>query len=364
MKIKEVLGALERFAPLPLQDGFDNAGLQIGLTEAEATGALLCLDVTEAVIDEAVAMGINLVVAHHPLLFKGIKSITGRDYIERCIMKALKNDIVIYAAHTNLDNAWNGVSFKMAEKLGLKNIRILQPKEDVLLKLVTFAPLEYAPKVRQALFKAGCGEIGDYDSCSFNVEGEGTFCAKEGTRPFCGEVGKLHVEPEARIETILPAYLKGKALKALLEVHPYEEPAFDFYSLSQSWSHAGAGAFGELEEPMAETEFLRVVKKTFEAACVRHTKLTGRVIERIALCGGSGAFLIPDALSAEADVFITGEIGYHRFFGHEQDILLAEIGHFESEQYTKELLKTIIEEACPQLDAYISEVNTNPIKYL
>ncbi len=364
MKIKEVLGALERFAPLPLQDGFDNAGLQIGLTEAEATGALLCLDVTEAVLDEAIALGANLVVTHHPLLFKGYKSITGRDYVERCILKAIKNDIVIYAAHTNLDNATRGVSHKMAEKLGLKNVCVLQPKEEMLLKLVTFAPLDHAKKVRQALFKAGCGMIGDYDSCSFNAEGTGTFCAREGAKPFRGVVGELHQEPEVRIETVLPAYLKSKALKALLEAHPYEEPAFDFYSLSQSWNQVGAGVIGDLPESAAETEFLRQVKKVFEVPCLRHNKLTGRIIERVALCGGSGAFLIPDAISAGADVFLTGEIGFHKFFGHELSILLAETGHYESEQYTKELLQTIIAEACPQLDVYISEVNTNPIKYL
>lgn len=364
MKIKEVLGALEKFAPLPLQDGFDNAGLQIGLTEAEATGALLCLDVTEAVLDEAVSMGINLVVSHHPLLFKGYKSITGRDYVERCILKAIKNDIAVYAAHTNLDNAWNGVNFKMAEKLGLRQVRILLPKEEILLKLVTFVPLDEAPRVRQALFKAGCGEIGEYDSCSFNAEGSGTFRAHEGTHPFCGTAGELHTEREVRIETILPSYLKCKVRKALMEVHPYEEPAFDFYPLSQSWDRSGSGVIGVLEEPVGETEFLRRVKKTFEVACLRHNKLTGRIIERVALCGGSGSFLIPPALSAGADVFLTGEIGYHKFFGYEQCILLTEIGHYESEQYTKELIKTIIADACPQLDVYVSEVNTNPIKYL
>ncbi len=364
MKIKEVLGALEKFAPLPLQDGFDNAGLQIGLTEVEATGALLCLDVTEAVLDEAIALGANLVVSHHPLLFRGFKSITGRDYTERCIIKAIKNDLVIYAAHTNLDNAWNGVNFKMAGKLGLKNVRILQPKEEMLLKLVTFVPLEEAKKVRQALFKAGCGEIGTYDSCSFNTEGIGTFRAQEGAKPYVGKVGENHAEREERIETVLPVHMKGKVLKALLETHPYEEPAFDFYPLSQPWSRAGSGVIGELEEAVAETEFLRHVKKTFEVACLRHNKLTGRVIERVALCGGSGSFLIPDAIAAGADVFLTGEIGYHKFFGHDHSILLAETGHYESEQYTKELLKSILTDACSLLDVYVSEVNTNPIKYL
>lgn len=213
MKIKEVVCALERFAPLPLQDGFDNAGLQIGLTDAEATGALLCLDVTEAVLDEAIALGYNLIIAHHPLIFKGYKSITGKDYVERCILKAIKNDLVIYAAHTNLDNLQQGVNFKIAEKIGLKNTRILLPKENSLLKLVTFVPLMQAESVRKALFDAGCGCIGNYDSCSYNVVGEGTFRASEGTHPFCGNIGELHTEKEVRIETVLPAYKRQKQSK-------------------------------------------------------------------------------------------------------------------------------------------------------
>lgn len=243
MKIKEIVSALERFAPLPLQDGFDNAGLQVGLTEAEATGALLCLDVTEAVVDEAVMLGYNLIISHHPLIFKGYKSIIGRDYIERCVLKAIKNDIVIYSAHTNLDNAPGGVNYKIAEKIGLKNVRILDPKEEYLLKFVTFVPDAQADRVRKALFEAGCGCIGNYDSCSYNLEGEGTFRAQRGTSPFCGEIGELHKESEVRIETILPAFKKAAVIKALLATHPYEEPAFDFYPLKNTWTQVGSGAY-------------------------------------------------------------------------------------------------------------------------
>jgi len=258
MKIKEIVSALERFAPLPLQDGFDNAGLQIGLTEAEATGALLCLDVTEAVVDEAIALGYNLVIAHHPLIFKGCKSITGSDYVERCIIKAIKNDIVVYAAHTNLDNAPGGVNFKIAEKIGLKNVRVLEAKE--------------------------------------------------------GE--------------------------------------------------AGAGVIGELDKSETETEFLKRIKKTFEVECLRHNKLTGREIQTVALCGGAGAFLMPLAIRQRADVFITGEIKYHDYFGHEGDLLLAEIGHYESEQYTKEIFYTIIRDLFPYFEVQMTKINTNPIKYM
>ena len=364
MKIKELVSALERFAPLPLQDGFDNAGLQIGLTDAETTGALLCLDVTEAVLDEAIASGCNLIISHHPLIFKGYKSITGKDYVERCILKAIKNDIVIYSAHTNLDNAPGGVNFKIAEKIGLKNVRILDPKESSLIKLVTFVPSAQAEEVRNALFTAGCGCIGNYDSCSYNTEGEGTFRAQEGSHPFCGTVGELHHETEVRIETILPEYKTGEVIRALLSKHPYEEPAYDLYPLHNSWAQVGSGIVGELEEPESELEFLKRIKKIFEVGCLKHNKLTGRLIQKVSLCGGAGAFLIPQAVRSGADVFITGEIKYHDYFGRETDILLAEIGHYESEQYTKEIFYSIIRDLFPNFALQFSKVNTNPIKYL
>ena len=331
MKIKEIVDALEMFAPLPLQDGFDNAGLQIGLTDAEVTGALLCLDVTEAVIDEAVALRCNLIVAHHPLLFKGCKSLTGRNYVERCVMKAVKHDIAIYAAHTNLDNLAEGVNHKIAEKIGLRHLRILSPKEKSLLKLVTFVPMAQAGEVREALFKAGCGCIGRYDACSYNVEGEGTFRAGAGTRPFCGQEGELHREPETRIETVLPSHLQGKALQALLAAHPH---------------------------------FLRRVKGIFQTGCVKHNEPPCRLIRKVALCGGAGAFLLPNAVAAQADAFITGEIRYHDYFGHEGEILLAEIGHYESEQFTKEIFRERLQAAFPELELRTSSINTNPIKYL
>ena len=364
MKVKEIVSALERFAPLPLQDGFDNAGLQVGLTEAEATGALLCLDVTESVVDEAVALGYNLIVSHHPLIFKGYKSITGKDYIERCIIKAIAHGITIYSAHTNLDNAPGGVNFKIAEKIGLKNVRILAPKEDCLLKLVTFVPVEQAEKVRKALFDAGCGCFGNYDSCSYNLQGEGTFRALEGANPFCGQVGELHTEREIRVETVLPAFRKSAVVKALMTNHPYEEPAFDLYPIKNTWNQVGSGVVGELDEPETELEFLKRIKKLFEVGCVKHSRLTGRLIQKVALCGGSGAFLAPQAVASGADLFLTGEIKYHDYFSYEDRILMTEIGHYESEQYTKEIFYSIIREMFPGLDVQVTRVNTNPIKYL
>ncbi len=364
MKIKEIVSALERFAPLPLQDGFDNAGLQIGLTDAETTGALLCLDVTEAVIDEAISLNCNLIISHHPLIFKGYKSITGKDYVERCILKAIRNDIVIYSAHTNLDNAMGGVNFKIAEKIGLENVRVLSEKRDYLLKLVTFVPYLQAEKVREALFNAGCGHVGNYDSCSYSVQGEGTFRALDGSNPFVGSVGELHKEGELRIETVLPFYRKSQVIRALLSAHPYEEPVYDIYELKNSWAQAGSGITGELKVPQTEMEFLKDIKKTFEVGCVKHNKTSGRLIRKVALCGGSGAFLLPQALAARADVFITGEMKYHDYFGHDNDILIAEIGHYESEQYTREIFYDIISKLFPTFEVYITKINTNPIKYL
>lgn len=363
MKIKEIIDALETFAPLPLQDSYDNAGLQVGLTETEATGALLCLDVTEAIIKEAVALGYNLVISHHPLIFKGYKSISGKDYIERCIIEAIKNDIVIYSMHTNLDNAMNGVSFKIAEKIGLQNVKVLEPISDKLLKLVTFVPTEQATEVRRTLFEAGCGNIGNYDSCSYNLKGEGTFRANDGAKPFCGEVGQEHTEEEVRIETILPDFIKNSVTKALIKAHPYEEPAFDFYPVKNVWNQMGAGVIGELDEPMSELEFLKEIKKTFEVGCLKHNRLNGRLIQKVAICGGAGSFLIPKAVG-KADVFITGEVKYHDYFNYNDSILVAEIGHYESEQYTKEIFYSIIKEAFPSLEVTISKINTNPIKYL
>lgn len=363
MKIKEIVDALERFAPLPLQDDFDNAGLQVGLTEVEATGALLCLDITEAVVDEAIALGFNLVISHHPLIFKPLKSITGKTYQERCIIKALSYGVTIYSAHTNLDNANKGVSFKMAEKLGLRNVRVLDPQENSLIKLVTYVPLGYEKTVQTALFDAGCGCIGHYDECCNRIIGEGTFRPLPGSSPFCGTIGQHHVQPEIRIETALPAYLKHAALDALIHAHPYEEPVYDFYTLRNAWQQVGAGVIGELKNPEAEQDFLRHVKKTFKLECLRHNNLKEKDIRTVALCGGAGAFLIPQALSKHADAFLTGEIKYHDYFGHKDDILLIEIGHYESEQYTGEILEEILRSTCPHLDIRHTKLNTNPITY-
>ena len=364
VRIKDIANALEMFAPLPLQDGFDNAGLQIGLTEAEVAGVLLCLDVTEAVVDEAVASGCNLIVSHHPLIFSPLKRITGSNYIERCVIKALANGIAIYSAHTNIDNAPGGVNYRIAEKLGLQNVRILVPKEDALLKLAVYVPTSAADAVRSALFAAGCGNIGNYDSCSYNVDGFGTFKAGEGCNPFCGEVGELHREQEVRIETVMPAYLKNKVIAALLKAHPYEEPAFDIYQLKNSWGSVGSGVIGELPAECDEMEFLQCVKERFKVGSVRHTPLLGKGVKRVALCGGAGGSFAGAAMAAGADVYITGEARYHDLFNYTGKMVMAVIGHYESEQYTMDIFREIIERTCPGVKVMKTAVNTNPVNYL
>ena len=364
VKIKDIANALEMFAPLPLQDDFDNAGLQIGLTEAEVTGVLLCLDVTEAVVDEAIALGCNLIVSHHPVIFKPLKRITGSSYVERCILKALSAGIAMYSAHTNIDNAPGGVNFRIAEIIGLKNVRILVPKEEALLKLAVYVPLSHADALREALFAAGCGEIGNYGSCSYNVQGFGTFKAKEGCNPFCGNVGELHREEEVRIETIMPSYMKGRVIKALLAAHPYEEPAFDVFALENSWNSVGAGVIGELPEECSEMEFLKSIKEKFAVGSVRYTSLLGRNVKRVALCGGAGGSFAGAAMAAGADVYITGEARYHDLFSYEGKMLMAVIGHYESEQFTMDIFHKIISDKYPHLKMAKTTVNTNPVNYL
>ncbi|MDH6533425.1 Nif3-like dinuclear metal center hexameric protein [Parabacteroides sp. 52] len=364
LKVKDILNEIERFAPLPLQEDFDNAGIQVGDVNQLATGVLLCLDVTEAVIEEAIEKECNLIISHHPLAFKPFKSLKGSTYIERCLIKACKYDLVVYAAHTNLDNAIGGVNYRLAERIGLQNIRILSPQKGVLLKLVTFVPTSHAEFVRTALFKAGAGNIGNYDSCSFNLEGDGSYRAKEAAHPFRGEIGELHLEQEVRIETILPAYKRMAVTRALRSVHPYEEPAFDFYPLSNTWEQAGSGVVGELPREEDELIFLQRIKDLFDVQCIKHSSLTGKPIREVALCGGSGAFLIKEAIAYGADVFITGEAKYNDFFDVEDRILLAVIGHYESEVCTKEIFYNIISKKFPTFAVHFSNVNSNPVKYL
>lgn len=362
MTISDIIQHLETIAPVHFQESYDNAGLITGDASSECTGIIISLDAIEAVIDEAINKKCNLVVAHHPIIFKGLKKLTGKNYVERTIVKAIKNDIAIYAIHTNLDNIKKGVNNKIAEKIGLQNLQMLQPKEQLLKKLITFAPENKAEEVRKALFNAGGGQLGKYSECSFNTAGTGTFKPLEGADPYVGVIGKRHEEKELKIEVIFPGYIEQKIIRAMIDAHPYEEVAYDVISLGNYLSDVGSGLIGELEEAMDETEFLGRIKTAFGLKVIKHTSLSGRRVKTIALCGGAGSFLIPVAVSNKADVYITSDIKYHEFFDA-GTMLLADIGHYESEQFTIDLLYDILSGKYPNFAVRKTKVNTNPVNY-
>lgn len=363
MNINDILLHIERFAAPELQEDWDNAGLITGQRGWECTGALICLDATVEVIREAVQKGCNLVIAHHPIVFKGLKKLNGKNYIEQAVIEAIKGDIAIYAAHTNLDNVVLGVNGKVAEKLGLQNITILSPKRKVLRRLITFAPLDKAEGVRQALFAAGAGHIGQYAECSFNSEGTGTFKAEEGANPYIGEVGKRHEEREAKIEIVYPYYLEYQIIKALKDNHPYEEVAYDIFTMENVHQGIGSGVIGELPEAMDEASFLQKLKETFLVPVVRHTALQGKPIKKVAVCGGAGSFLTGAALAQGADIYITADVKYHEFFDAEGRMVLADIGHYESEQFTVDLLYDLLVGKIPTFAVLKTSVDTNPVRY-
>lgn len=363
MKLKELTSFLDSAVPLSFQEGYDNSGLQVGLPDREISSALICLDVTDEVLNEAGYTGCDVIISHHPLIFTGIKQLTGRNATERLLLKAVKQDVAVYSAHTNLDVVENGVSSRMADKLGLVNRMVLAPLKNRLLKLVTFVPEAYIDKVREALFNAGAGVIGGYDRCSFVSPGTGSFRAGENTNPFTGEIGKDHFEKEIRLETILFSHIKGKVVRALADSHPYEEPAFDLYPLENENIAAGLGCVGELKEAVEGKVFLSMLRETFGARSIRHSALPAGKIRKVALCGGAGGSLTGDAISSGADAFVTGDIRYHTFFEADGRIMLADIGHYESEKFSAEILYSLITKKFPTFALRFSEVNTNPINY-
>ncbi len=363
MKIAEIIHHLETIAPPAFQESYDNAGLLTGMPEWECTGALITLDATEEVIMEAKERNCNMVIAHHPIIFKGLKKINGKNYVERAVIAAIKNDIAIYAIHTNLDNMLQGVSGKMAEILGLQNINILSFKENTLKKLFTFVPIESAEDVRKAIFDAGGGNIGKYSQCSFNMDGTGTFMAKEGADPYIGEVGKPTTTREMKIEVVFPYYLELKIVQAMLDAHPYEEVAYDVVALSNFYQYTGSGVIAELPEPIEEKDFLTRLKEVFRLPVVRHTPLLNRPVKRIAICGGAGSFLITSALTAKADVYVTADVKYHEFFDADGRMVIADIGHFESEQFTIDLLRDVLVQKFPTFAILKSGIKTNPVNY-
>ena len=361
--IGEIISKIEEVAPLSLQESYDNAGIQTGDVAAEATGALLCIDVTEDIVDEAISRGCNLIVSHHPLLFKGLKRISGRNEIERVVVKAIKNDITIYSAHTNMDNASEGVSKEIADRIGMTNRSVLDAQQGKLLKLVVFVPVADAAKVREAVCAAGAGKIGNYDSCSYACDGTGSFRAIDGANPYVGDIDKLHFEPETRMEFILPDRNKAAVLKAMIQAHPYEEPAFDIIRLECDSKYEGAGLVGDVT-PTPVHEFLEMLKEKFNAQGIRYSCGKTGVVKKVALCGGSGAFLIPNAIASGADIYITGDIKYHDFTTFGNDIIIADIGHYESEQYTKQIFNRIICKNFPNFATYYPDKEKNPINYL
>jgi dinuclear metal center YbgI/SA1388 family protein len=364
MRINDITTFLESIAPLAYQEDYDNAGLIVGDKNKEISAALISLDCTEAVVDEAIEKGCGLIISHHPIVFRGLKKFNGSNYVERVVIKAIKNDIAIYAIHTNFDNVLHGVNAKIANKVGLKECKVLAPKTGLLKKLVTFCPTEHADKVRFALFSAGAGEISNYSECSYNVEGFGTFKAGDQTNAYVGKKGVLHKELEVRIETIYPVQIERLVLRALFEAHPYEEVAYDLYPLANSFDQVGAGMIGILDHEVDEFTFLQKVKKSLGTKVIRYTALRGKSVRRVAICGGAGGFLLQAAIRAGADVFITADYKYHEFFDADEKIVIADVGHFESEQFTQELLFEIIQKNFANFALHLTGKNTNPINYL
>ena len=363
MRIEDVISYLQNIAPPFYQEPYDNAGLITGDPTWNCKGVMVSLDATEDVVEESIEKNCNLIVAHHPIIFKGLKQLNGKNYVEKAIIAAIKNNIAIYAIHTNLDNVFDGVNGKIAAMLGLQKTRILALKENTLKKLFTFVPSENAEQVRNAIFEVGGGNIGQYSQCSFNVDGTGTFKAKPGAEPYIGEVGELTYTKELKIEVIFPGWLEKEVIKALFAAHPYEEVAFDIINLSNQYQYVGAGIMGELTEEMNERDFLNHLKNVFKTPVIKHTSLLGKPVKKVALCGGAGSFLIPKALAAGADFYITSDIKYHEFFDSNGLIVIADIGHYESEQYTIDLLHEILEEKFPTFAVLKTSVMTNPVCY-
>jgi len=364
MIISEVVSVLESYAPLAMQENYDNAGLVVGNPDMEVTSALLCIDVTEAILGEALQLGANLIISHHPVIFNPLKRITGSSLSERMIITAVRNNLALYSAHTNLDNHQEGVNLRICQKLDLHEPKILLPAEKDLNKLVTYVPLAYADQVRSTLFAAGAGHIGKYDQCSFSLEGEGSFRASAGTNPFAGEIGKFHLEKEIRIETVFPAHLRKKVIDALMVAHPYEEVAYDVFPLNNISDGTGAGMMGKLNEPLNEEDFFARVKNIFGCGVIRVSPFLNTPVEKVAVCGGSGSFLIPRAIDAGAHVFLTADIKYHQFFEADGKLVIADIGHYESEQFTIEIFYEILMKKLPNFAVHFSKINTNCITYL
>jgi len=363
MKIKEVIAYLEEFAPIQSQESYDNCGLQLGDHSQEITAVLVCLDCTEDVVQEAIDKGCNLIISHHPVIFSGLKSLTGKNYVERTLLRCMQHSIALYAMHTNLDNHIHGVNFQIAKQLGLNNVEILRPKSGVLYKLIVYSPLGAIADVNAAAFSAGAGNIGNYEECAFETKGVGSFKAKLGANPAIGKIGELEKHEEIKVEYLVSSHTLSTVLSAIKKVHPYEEVAHEIVALKNKNQTEGSGMVGELENEMDEVDFLHHLKRTFLCGTIRHTALLNKKVKRIAFCGGSGSFLLPDAKATGATVFITGDFKYHEFFDAEKQIMIADIGHYESEQFTTNLIADILKKKFTTFAIQITGINTNPINY-
>jgi dinuclear metal center YbgI/SA1388 family protein len=364
MKISEFVSFLNQLAPYSYQESYDNSGLLVGDPNAEISGVLVSLDCIESVIDEAISLGCNTIVSHHPIVFKGLKRITGSNYIERTVQKAIKNDINLISIHTNLDNVAHGVNKIICDKLNLKNTKILSPKESGFAKLSIYVPITHADVLRQAISEAGAGKIGDYEACSFSFSGTGRFKPNSNANPYIGKPGELEEVQEEKIDVVVPKHALGNVLSAMKNAHPYEEVAYDLVDLVNTNEYVGSGMVGELENPTDTLAFLQQVKTVFNAGVVRFTNPNKKEVQRISVCGGSGSFLLNAAKKAKADVFITADFKYHEFFDAENQIIIADIGHFESEQYTSHWLVAEMRKKFTNFAVRLTSVNTNPINYL
>lgn len=363
MQIKEITNYLESLAPLSSQESYDNSGLICGNQEDLITNALISLDCTEEIIDEAINTGCNLVISHHPIVFKGLKSFTGKNYVERTIIKAIKNNIAIYAIHTNLDNYAFGVNKKIGDLLNIKQPKILAPSNQTQQKLVVYTPLSHQDVVLESLFSAGAGAIGNYSECSFTSNGNGSFRANSAATPYAGEIDKRHLEKEVKIEVLVSKHKTSSIIARMLNSHPYEEVAYDLIPIINSNQNEGSGMIGELDEEMETIEFLKHLKSTFKCDIIKHTNISSSTVKRIAWCGGSGSFLLKNAKQQKADIFITGDFKYHEFFDAENQIIIADIGHFESEQFTIELIGELLSKKFTKFAPCLTGINTNPVKY-
>lgn len=363
MIVQDVINHLEALAPLDYAEDFDNVGLLVGNKATKITGVLVTLDTLEAVVDEAISKKCNLIVSFHPIIFKGLKKLTGKSYVERVVMKAIKNDIAIYSIHTALDNASQGVNNMICNQLELTNKRILIPQSATIKKLTTYVSKNEAEQLRTALFSAGAGSLGNYDNCSFNVEGIGTFKGNEKSSPIKGKKGELHFENETKITITYTKHIESKILKTLFETHSYEEVAYEITTLENKNQNIGMGMIGELKTPMEAETFLGYLKTKMNTKLIRHSKLLNKPIKKIAVLGGSGSFAIQAAKNSNADIFITADLKYHDFFTAENSIILADIGHYESEQFTKNLLVAYLTKKISNFAIVLSKTNTNPVKY-